>query len=452
MAHVLSLIYGGTTVALASGDYRLRKYAPATPESGANSVTETATVLITASSLANLQTDVAAIQKVFERARLRQAGKSLAKVYVKLQGSGESTAWLSEVYDGRVVLPESALAGDWANNQFEVAVIWQRAPFWEGDTWVAVPLSNGNGTDNVAGLNIYNCNDATGSSPNKKHNYCDIDGVNDIATEMPAAVKIEAAYAGMTPLISNIYMGMQADIDGLGLVTAYAEAEDWTLSGGSASADAGASHGHYMARTVAAATTEYLYADVDLSAFKGNYHKWFLRSYSIAMTDLKVRVRIKDFVNNIDLAETQWAYLDNTVFWHKLGDIRMPPGRSKLPTSGTLQDYRIYLDIYTTGGGNIGLDDLHWLPTDSYLEVGMSAGGLSQETLVYVGGLDDRLYRDSATNHLINPFDTVNGSGLWLQPGVNSRLHFLTMDSSGGAGTGDYLTVKMWYKPRRQTL
>jgi len=450
MAHTLTLVYGNTTVAMASGDYRIRQYVPATPEPGASSVTETATILITGSTLAALQADIRAINQMFERARMRQAGKTLVRTFVKFQASGEATTWLSEIYDGRVVMPDGALAGDWANTQLEVAVIWERTPFWEGDTWIAVPLTNGNGTDVTTGINVYNCNDGVGTSPNKRHNYVDIDGVNDLASELPAPVKLRI---GVTDYMDKFYMGIQNNLMGLGLVQPWDEMENYTLAGTSDVVNSAASGGEYKQITLAAATEAILAINYDYTNYSGGYHKFFVTLFSMPAMAVKMKVQVCDPDSFTVIDETPWVFVGSDRLM-VLGDLRLPPGRSTMPDSGNFMNYRFNLVLYSTAGGTVNLDALYWLPMASHLEIGSTiADLLNTEVLVYEEGLSHKTYKESYNaGKYINNIDVKNGSGLWLYPGVLSRLHLLMTEVSLGAGINDYVTMTMWYKPRRVTL
>jgi hypothetical protein len=449
MAHTLTLVYGNTTVEMASGDYRIRQYVPATPEPGASSVTETATILITGSTLTALQADIRAINQMFERARMRQAGKTLVRTFVKFQASGEATTWLSEIYDGRVVMPEGALAGDWANTQLEVAVIWERAPFWEGDTWIAVPLTNGNGTDKTDGINVYNCCDGSGNSPNKRHNYVDIDGINDIAGELPAPVKIEIKpAAGVT--LTHVYMGVQANLAGLGLIQPYIEVED--MSGlGTKTSDQTSSGGYYKRLVVSPIDSQVIAMDV--SKYPGGYYKPFIRFANAPTANVKTQFAIGGKVSSPDMP-TAITFLNSNKL-QSGSDMRIPI-REYLPISGTLEYQFLFLitDAGGVGGATMDWDFIFLMPTDFYQEIGSSLITVIGDTykIIYSEGFENRLYRDlAAGDSVINYFDIKNGSGIYITPGVDNRLHFLTRNADAMAIT-DYSTIQMWYKPRRVTL
>jgi hypothetical protein len=454
MAHTLSLVYGATTVALASGDYRVLKYVPATPEADANSITETATILITASSLANLQSDIAAINKVFDRARMFQAGKSIIQCFIKFQGSGESLTWQSEIFDGKVVLPDSALAGDWANTQLSVGVVWSRSPFWESDTWTALPLTNGNGTSITSAINVYNENDGSGASPSKKNNYVDI-AAADIAGELPAPVKMV-----ITPIsnpIFRFFMGVQADIAGLGLVQPWGDvmtsgAANF-IGSGTETANADSSGGYYLSLSILAGLTITLSKSIDVSAYQGGYFKFIVRWASLGTEDITFQFKLIAPEGYPVVAESaEFLNVDSDSFYVAYGDMKIYP-RMFLPRSGSSGNYilTMYITNNTAGTVTPGIDFIFMMPTTYYVCIGSDNIDVTSK-VVYSEGLENLLYREMlATGAQAEVMHTYQGSGIYLVPGVNNRVHFLWA-SGGTSSVTDKITLQMWYKPRRSTL
>ncbi len=65
----------------------------------------------------------------------------------------------------------------------------KRRNYWEG-ALTAIPLTNSNGADVTSGLNIYNCNDGDGVSPNIRENFADIDGADIDGTYHASEIKL----------------------------------------------------------------------------------------------------------------------------------------------------------------------------------------------------------------------------------------------------------------------
>lgn len=455
MAHTLSLVYGSTTIALASGDYRVREYTPRTAEPGAVSVEETAVIQVYNATLATWQTDIRAINKAFEMARLRQQGRAYQQVFIQFQGDSEAAAWQSEIYDGRVLLPDTALQADWANRTLDLTIIWSRAPFWEATSWTSLSLTNGNGTDVTTGIRVFTWTDGTGSSPNVLCNYVDVDDT-EISGDLPAPVKLRIK-PGST--IQRMWISCHNDLAGLGLVSPYTEAESWSAyaSGGSAS-DSDDSNGSHKTLTLAADTWNYLYLDRDLSTYNGGMWRFFIR-HSMASgswaTGLKtyVSMRSSGTLTGIELQSTQTVIKGTTYgLIMPIGDLHMPPGRRLFPLSADLKDFQLRLYFYLLAGGTIYPDAVYWMPLDSFVEISTTDGAIySTDRLVYANDLEGHVYLDTAAtgNDVHSIFDIVRGAGIWLHPGVDHRIFFL---DEGVLTKAQYLTVEAWYKPRRSSL
>lgn len=458
MAHTLNLVYGSTTVALASGDYRIARYKPDTPDEGAEEISETAVIQVTGATLAALQANLKAIQTALEHARLFQDGKTYLPVYVQFQGSGESLLWQSEVLAGRVVLPDTALQADWANLELEVAVIWTRRAIWEAASWIAVPLTNGNGTNQTGGLNIYNCNDGSGSSPNKRNNYATI-AAADVLGDLPGPVKLQFAVPAE---VKNIYIGLQANLNGTGLVQPWAEAEDFTFSPtyGTETADADYSGGNYLSyhhldTLPTHRSTISLLAN--LSAYSGSAYRFFVRwndaltGNPLAANSLRSRFSVAD--GAWDMQNTSEVY-NGAKLLEPIGDLFLPPSRLWLP-SGTLKSFLLSFSFYSELELLIALDCFFWLPLDSYIQLGSdqlywTTPDAYNPLLTYAEGLDKKLYATYLDGSSpVNYFDRVYGAGLFLYPGVDQRMHFLFGDDTPITAT---TSVQCWYKPRRVTL
>jgi hypothetical protein len=444
MAHTLSLVYGGTTVALAAGDYRIREYVPRPADPGAETVEETAVIQITGSSLAAMQADIRAIELAFERARLRQDGKSFVQVFIQFQGDSESALWQSEVMGGRVIPPDTALGADWANRVIEVGVIWSRAPFWEAASWTALSLANDNGSG-TSGVVVYNNADGTGSSPTKKVHHVNIAAAN-VAGNLPAPVKLR-----LTGQFRKIMIFQQADLAGLGRITApISEFEDWAgfYSGGS-SASATCSGGLYLVFNHPGGSWETLYDDIDLSLYKGGYHRILARVPSTALATVKMYLQIGHQEGTPLFLETTPTVFDDAGVID-LGNVRLPPGRDRLPGSGTIDNFRFWLNVYADSAITIQFDVLYMIPVDSFMMITSLGQGVgATERLVWSEGFDDNLYKEIAATGLgvRNNFET-EGGGIWLTPGVDQCLHFVQPQATIATS----VTVEAWYKPRRNSL
>jgi hypothetical protein len=451
MAHTLNIIYGSTTLSLASGDYSLISYPIATPDPGALSVEETLEILIKASSLATWQTDVRAINKAMEAARKYQEGKSYVQVFIQFQGSGEAAAWQSELYDGRLILPESTPAVDWANFSMDAKLIWSRSPFWEAVLWTSLSLTNLNGTDVTSGLRVFNNTDGTGSSPNKKCNYATIDAA-EISGDLPAPVKLRLTMDGFS--LANLKVGCEANDSGLGLHSPYVDMESGTFFGPEASsvALAGQNNGNYLQIAPGAPLPWQTSVDfyIDFSTYSGEFFRFVVKK-SAAISEWPNGLEIKTTIGNGFGENIVILQPDNFDDHIVLGDFRIPPDRKSYPLSSDLADYNINLTFTFPVSDTASMDMLQWLPLNSFVELAGGNVAYNLYRVIYQSGLESQVYKEkiATSDDRSSEFTSVRGPGLFLQPGVDNRLNFIFDPIFLYT---DYISVEAWYRPRRLTI
>ena len=103
MAFTLSIVHGGTTVALAAGDYNLIGYAPQTGRGGV--AVERIRLQVKNATLANIQADIQAIEKAIKAAEYRYDKGIGDKAWLKFLPDGLSTTYRSEI-----IRPKSGVA------------------------------------------------------------------------------------------------------------------------------------------------------------------------------------------------------------------------------------------------------------------------------------------------------------------------------------------------------
>lgn len=458
MAHIFRFSYSSTTLALTSGDYQLIQHTQITAEDGAEYVDESATIRIKGSDLADFQANVRAITQMFEKARERQSGMRHQRVFLQKSGDGETVTYQAEIYDGRVVLPSTLWEVDWANLTVgvDVEIVYRRAPVWEGTSWTAVPLTNLNGTDvTSAGIRVYNCDDSSGTSPAQRCNYVDVDGANDISGELPAAVRI--TLGGPSADIKTIYVGSLADVAGFGVLgPTHRECEMMITGSGSASADVDSDASNGYVKTINLAGSDgfevYIYySGMEIGWYAGGYYKFFVTALDNDLEGVR-------FYADMGLAglsaPSVTAPADTFVL--PLGELPIPPNMDQLPIEGTtgvlLENPGLYIGYDTAK--TLKLDVMFFFPTDSWLE--MSA----DDTLIPTGSRlvvsNDQVSQCFvyvvATGVRSTPVQTMKGSGLRLWPGVDNRIRFLTAGAGGVYDPASYMSIWMYYKPRRLTV
>lgn len=273
MAHAITLTDGTTTANL----YSTTGTFPTTwklgsPEEDRDTIGEALDLLIQATSIANLQTAVRRIEMLIDSAVRREKTRVGPRVFLTVQWDGEADAWRSEVVAGR--LEVTGAAEQYSRLKLEATLGLTRRAYWEGPE-TGIPLSNGNGTwdgSAATGLQIFNCNDGAGSSPNKRHNYVQI-AANDVVGVLPAPVKVEFKQnlAG-TMLLSGLYMATNADSAPTTLVHMI-EAEDRAW-GGTVTADAACSGGSKNVFSAYTGSAQ-AYWNLDSAIIQKTAGRWF---------------------------------------------------------------------------------------------------------------------------------------------------------------------------------
>ncbi len=453
MTMQLYLSWGSTTVNFQTGGCAvLDGFFPQAAQDPAASVTDSFEILYYAATSAARIAFKQSIIRLLEAARNR---RSTSRVYL-CWSIDSSTVYKTEVLDGTVAL-NPKLEARWKRDQVKATVVISHSGFWEAVDWVAVPLTNGNGTDLTTGINIYNSADQVGTSPNDRYNYVDIDGVNDIATELPAPIKMELVSYTTTGVgdATHLVFGHQIGYNGATLINTHVELENFSSDTSLTDySDSTCNNGYYTTLPLTAATEGRVYYPFELSGYQGDHWKFFVRFASAPLADLKVKVRIRSDTNLEPLAETGWVYANGEMLV-ELGDLRLRPDQDTLPSSGTLTELSLQLVAYSATGGDVNLDTLYWIPLQGYIRLGTEDINIKGETIIYSEGLERQIYTKEAGSpyRIGNPFVDTGGSGIWLVQGCNQRIHHLawcTIDHS--SIINNYLTMKLWYKPRRTTL
>ena len=162
MANALTIVYGSTTVNLNSGDYALVDYAPSYGDG--KTAVEKIRLNIKASSHANLQSDIQAIQKAIEMAALRYDSGIGDKVWLKFCPDSLSTTYRSEIVRpeagedaGLVEFGALQFGWCWRLKYADALLVLVRRDYWEADSEVELSLRNnsGSGTSGIAVRNSH---------------------------------------------------------------------------------------------------------------------------------------------------------------------------------------------------------------------------------------------------------------------------------------------------------
>lgn len=400
---------------------------------------------VKATKLANIAT----LNRFFRQAQERWEKPFLPKIYVEFD-NGDSVWWRSEVNEGSVMLSADSI--DKIDRSPEITIYFKRDNFWEGAE-AQLPLTNGNGTNNTAGLTVYNCNDGTGSSPNVKNNYVQITG-SDVAGDQLAPVRLEITNTfNNASRLFTVWLAHNAEADPAnfqhlleGEAVSYGgvDAVNAAYSGGKARIFTWAGDNQVLIARWALDTTY-------LNRAGGKWFKALAVFTGTPGAGIRLQMKIT-FPSGTPLTIVGSSQEVAVDYWAKLQDIatlQIPPW---LVGSGDLAPVDLSLYARKTGGGTINIDYLQITPLDSYRILQPQGYGASYTIRIVDDGVAEQLYTDGwspsgKTGHYVGI-----GSQIRLKPGKTQRIMFLQKGDTGDISTSRTLSVKAFYRPRKATI
>jgi hypothetical protein len=341
---------------------------------------------------------------------------------------------------GQVVF-SAQLDPRWRRNQIKATVVLTRMGLWEAYDWTNVTISNNNGTVSSAGLNVYNCDDRSGISPNVRQNY--FSTVTVIDGDLPAATQLT-----ITPGqdVNGFYLGQSVQAPVMLDSAAWTGGTEYSSSGSSGGSD------QYITPTAsfAAVSTINLGGNAFAAHINPGWWRPFIRTSAAAGSG--VWAYLQTVIQSTPSGETAPSALSATRYLHPLSLLRVPPypSVSFMSWTGT---YNLMVKSLASPIGLFRFDCLYLMGTDSYLEVGrddtlyignghimVEASDMINDSYVSIGvGGSYRLWNVRA------------GTGIYLTPGRTNYISLLARNSNASAIT-DYFSVKLAYKPRKLAL
>ncbi len=447
MAHALSLVISSTTISLSTSTNTLTDYVPRTPTGDALTVTESATVWMTAASKSALQTAIRAVEDFFSLCRRRQATNTGDRGYVNLSVEGDGLTYRSEVLDGRIVLGEDALR-HWGNLGAEVLISWTRRFYWEG-ALTALGLSNAGTAKTLLGVTITNHNDA--STP-AHYNYVNIDGA-DVLGSLPTPLKI--MYVA-TAAIGTSRFYVSANVFGEpGSFKCPWEGEDSTGGGTpTADADCSGSTASFMRRTWTTAITHTDNAfvwSIATTYLRHGAGAWFrvlarLENTPPANCYAKLKIKFDGTTPLTTLYEGPEILLDTNRKLQDLGSIQLPPGY----ITGDPTALALILSLRHTGTSQLDLDFIQLCGPDGVHRFDQQGYQLAIGDIVTDDGPEGAVYIETTggyTQHIFSDY----GQPIYAWPGRDMRLRLL-FDEGSGMVISRTMTATVNYRPRRVTV
>lgn len=450
MAHAISLTDGTTTVNLydLSNTFIVAEgWEMATPGVGKEAEPEIADsldLLIQATSAANLQTAVRNLEGLLVTADRRQRTGLGARVFLQVQFDGEASAWRSEVLAGKLELPQAP--DQWGALKIEGVLGITRRNYWEGPR-TQIALTNGNGTNNTAGLTIYNHDDGDATNDN----YLQI-AAAAVTGAMPAPLEIELENtSGGSVNFSNIYLANNVFADPANL-THIIEGESRDSGYGSIVANGASSGGNYNEVSFTPASAGVMLYSLAAAQLQKMAGRWFrlLARFHFLSGDAIVQARIMDSTGTRILYAGPEVQPNSGALYHlyDLGALPFPPGGYSTGWGALKLSLRFSTGV--AGTSTADLDFLQLTPTDSFRHLRMFTYPVPNNDLVVDDGIEGLAYvsLSAAPAPLVAP----RGAPLMVYPGVLQRVYVLADEQNNAVNIARTWAVRMWYRPRRFTL
>ena len=435
-----------TTINLNGDGIVLSRYVPAS--GGVENVTETIEVWLTGSTAAAVMELLRRIERALSVTAQYSDNRIGKQWYLLIQPTGMTDTLESPIYGGKVVMGENALRWPLGNKRMKIGIVVERAGWWEKTTEDEVSLSNGNGSG-TGGINVYNCNDGSGTAPNKRNNYVEM---SNLGGDLPARCRIE-----MTNLYNSesrlyyVWIGRNA-YSSPATFTHVIEGESasWGGSNISGSFSGGYTRVFTWSGNAQANVGRWALAGSMLQAGGG---RWF-RVYG-ALTNVlgSLYVQCKlTFPSGVPLTVLGQDYerlIDTNVKFAELGTLQLPPWLEDMTSL-----YPLDLSLYArkSGGGSFGIDFLMFMPAEGFMLFSPRGYGLAYLTRLVYDGMKGVVYSDGWTPSGKVAHYMRYGDEIMLEPGMTQRLYFQQSGNTGDIDIGRKLSVRVYYKKRYGTI
>ena len=445
MAHAISITDGTTTINFtAANGYQVEEYDMLTPEAEAgvmpSDLAETLVIFVTGSSGSQVQTRISALERLLESARRRTAWGVGPVVYLHLQIDGEASTWRAELRDARLEAQEEALRL-WPNLAPTFNLYIRRAAIWERTTLVQIPATNGNGTNNTAGLTVANHDDSSGAD-----NYIQL-AAADVLGNLPTPLVLELTNnTGAAVQYDQILLACNAFSDPANFAHVL-QAETGLASGGSSASDSSCSNGSMVQRTFTGSDSQQYNLTQTLlqDALGHDFH--LLVRFKARTADVYVRPNIYDSSGVFPLwtgNEVHLPLLSSAL--SDLGVIPLPPGGY----SANFGAMRLRLDWRATGTVTVETDFLAFFPAATFRRLKVLASVAASSKVV-----DDptagRAYV-ATSGGVETPAVAPQGMPLVVWPNTLQRIYFGWSLANLSAPITQTLSVKVWHRPRRYSF
>lgn len=447
MSMQLYIIYDNTTLDFQADGYKVVDgFYPETPDEGAESVTDQFNVLIKGSTPADLHSKINTIRLALEHAKEHKDDALAAWIYYEVDNSVD--AWMTKLLGG-MVMYDTNLSRNWRHKDVIATIIIERKPYWDAKDEVQVPLTNGNGTDDLSGLTVFNHDDA-GTSP-AHDNWVSIEAA-DIEGDLPGPTRLEAINSYASDRLWTLWIGQNwTDPDNFPHIL-----EGEASSIGTPHSIGDCSGGQYIEKSLAtgaeAAMFTWALSAGLLNASKGQYYKIMARFYDSPTHEIRYRLKLEYKTINVWQSGQMTLDASRAFLIRDMFTLRLPPW---LLGHTDLSDLTMTLTGQHSLGSNrvVNIDFLQLTPLDGWRMLDCVGYGAVQNERFIDDGFNEVSYIDDGSGGDKAGILVGYGNPITLYPGKKQRLYFLMHSNLGIiAEIARTISVKLYYRPRRQTL
>lgn len=408
-------------------------------------VTETLTVLVSASSIATMQAQKLAIGHYLDAANRRndrhseqyQAGD---RIFLTVFPDGESTEWRSEILSAAMEPDKDALR-TWGGIKEVVRITVTRRNFWEDMTERAPTIDNYHGSSST-GLTVDNQQYATTLKTNSVHIPA-----AQVTGELPAPVKIKLKNAtGSAKSYRQFIFWNNAYALPTIYNYAYLLEGEAALTGysGSAVADSSCEAGSRWDLTFTDNGEVRLTLSGNVTQAFGSRPIHVLARFKSFSSDIYAKAEV--WAAGGTVALTPWVQerlLSNAALIQDLGTI--------ITSTRATNNDQLQLAIKLRGSGSksVSLDFIHLAGPDGFRLISMPDGSFGTNDALIDDGIDEQTYllwNDTNRAPTLIPY----GKPILLYPNVDQRMSVLWAGTSYDINWSSTLTL--YYRPRKRVL
>lgn len=403
------------------------------------------------------------INTVLRNARQRYIRGHGNRVELRYQWDGTSNITYFEIYDGELTPPEDILSVGKIHQSDLVGIYDAKlrlviSPYGykispRSGSPIALPISNGNGSNVTSGLDVYNPWD---SNPN---DYFEIAG-SDVPGDGPGILKTEfvinkEASSGVT--LVRTYLGHTLK-NTAGVQTSYELEDADSLQNCTIESSTGASGGQYIQHqegiTGSGGTNNMASFSIDPDSVSGTFRVllWAFGPYAYASSHLLMSVRVEPYQTEFKKPS------EGSIVITDLGEVTIPYGN--LDGLPGLNNVNLVVRSKNEDGEVINgadFDMITLLPVDQGFRVipiraqsGVTFDPNGFGHLFVDDGWEDRVYYDNGSGKSSHAYGLL--PNLRLEPGEDQRIYLTGVTNHPNGQDDLYYTVKAWVVPTYETM